>query len=94
LYDPTTDEWAAKSKALFNYEGIDDLKPKGPLGLYPGKGGFHINHRIDGKLVAVSFVDITTKYFNSGYFIYDPDYAFLNLGVVSVIKEIEYMRFV
>lgn len=29
----------------------------------------------------------------SEYFIYDPDYAFLNLGVVSVIKEIEYMNF-
>jgi arginine-tRNA-protein transferase len=51
-------------------------------------------HRIDGKLVAVGIIDITTNVMNSAYFIYDPDYSFLNLGVVGAIVEMEYMRMV
>ena len=49
-------------------------------------------HRIDGKLVAVGVVDILKTFFNSAYFIYDPEYSFLNLGVVGAIRELEYMR--
>ena len=37
---------------------------------------------------------ITNKYLESGYFIYDTDYKFLNLGVMSVVREIEYMRMI
>jgi arginyl-tRNA--protein-N-Asp/Glu arginylyltransferase len=29
---------------------------------------------------------------DSGYFIYDPDYKWLNLGIVGALREIEYMR--
>ena len=49
-------------------------------------------HRIDGKLVAVGVFDMTTHFFNSAYFFYDPAYSFLNLGVVSAIRELEYMN--
>jgi arginyl-tRNA--protein-N-Asp/Glu arginylyltransferase len=48
---------------------------------------------IDGKLVAVTVIDIVTKVFTSDYCIWDPDYAFLSLGVVSAIREFEYMKF-
>ena len=51
-------------------------------------------HRIDGKLVAVGVIDICSKYLNSAYFIYDPDYSKLSLGVVGAIKEMEYMRLI
>ena len=51
-------------------------------------------HRIDGKLVAVGVIDICEKYFNSAYFIIDPEYRKLNLGVVGAIKELEYMRLI
>ena len=51
-------------------------------------------HRIDGKLVGASFIAIGRRYLESGYFIYDTDLKFLNLGVMSVIREIEYMRFI
>ena len=51
-------------------------------------------HRIDGKLVAFSVNDITTRFFNSAYFVYDPEYKFLNLGVVGAIRELEYMRMI
>lgn len=48
-------------------------------------------HRLDGKLVAVGVIDILDEYLNSAYFIYDPDYKFLNLGVVGALRELEYM---
>lgn len=51
-------------------------------------------HRIDGKLVAVGIIDITNTILNTGYFLYDPDYSFLNLGVVGAIVEMEYMRLI
>ena len=64
-------------------------------GVYPKhKGTYHMYHRIDGKLVAFGVIDICTRFFNSAYFVYDPDYKFLNLGVVGAIREMEYMRMV
>ena len=62
--------------------------------MYPGLGSWHMHHRIDGKLVAVGVNDVTNTVMNSQYFIYDPDYSFLYLGVVGAIHEIEYMRMV
>jgi arginyl-tRNA---protein transferase len=38
--------------------------------------------------------DITKSVLNSQYFIYDPDYSFLSLGVVGAIHEIEFMKMV
>jgi hypothetical protein len=55
-------------------------------------GTYHFYHRIDGKLVAVGVYDITRHYFRTAYFIYDPDFMFLNLGVVGAIREIEFCR--
>jgi len=37
-------------------------------------------------------IDILSKYLNSAYFIYDPEFNFLNLGVVGAIREIEFMH--
>ena len=55
-------------------------------------GTYHFYHRIDGRLVAVGVCDITDSYFNSAYFIYDPEFMFLNLGVVGAIRELEFCR--
>ncbi len=49
-------------------------------------------HRIDGKLVAVGIIDITHTVLNSAYFMYDPDYKFLNLGVVGALMEMQYIN--
>jgi len=49
-------------------------------------------HRIDGELVAIGVIDLTPTYFKSCYFIYKKKYAYLNLGVVGAIIELEYCR--
>jgi arginine-tRNA-protein transferase len=49
-------------------------------------------HRIDGELVAIGVIELTPTYFNSGYFIYKTKYAYLNLGVVGAMIELEYCR--
>lgn len=56
------------------------------------KGTYFMCHRLDGKLVAVGSLDICKEYVDSAYFIYDPDYKFLNLGIIGALREIEYMR--
>lgn len=50
-------------------------------------------HRIDGKLVACTVIDILPTVLVSCYCIYDPDFNFLSLGVVTAIRELEYMRY-
>ena len=49
-------------------------------------------HRIDGEIVAIGVCELTDKFFNSGYFIYKSKYAYLNLGVVGAIMELEFCR--
>ena len=80
--------------APYNYEKVDELREYKEEKIYPGQGSFHYYHRIDGKLVAMGVCDITNKVLNSQYFIYDPDYSFLRLGVIGAIHEIEYMKMV
>ena len=49
-------------------------------------------HRLDGRLVAVGVLDFCADYVDSAYFIYDPEFKFLNLGIIGALREIEYMR--
>ena len=49
-------------------------------------------HKIDGVTVAIGVMDILDTYISSQYLLWDPKYAFLGLGKVSVIREIEYMK--
>lgn len=58
----------------------------------PGLGSFHMQYRIDDRLVAIGIVDILTRGLSSKYFIWDPDFASLSLGKVSALKEIELVR--
>lgn len=58
----------------------------------PSPGSYHMYHRIDGELVAIGILEITDKYFNSGYFMYKSKYSYLNLGVVGALIELEYCR--
>jgi len=61
--------------------------------LYPEfYGTYNLVHRIDNKVVAVSVIDILPHMLISDYCYYDPDYSFLDLGVFTVIREIEFMK--
>ena len=61
--------------------------------LYPEfYGTYNLIHRLDNKIVAVTVVDILPHMLISDYCYYDPDYSFLDLGVFTVIREIEYMK--
>jgi arginine-tRNA-protein transferase len=60
---------------------------------YPkGYGTYDMIHRIDGKIVAVGILDILPTSVSSVYLYYDPDYGFLNFGVLTAIKEIEFLK--
>ena len=72
----------------------DDLaqKVKHPE-MYPKKyGTYNFIHRIDGKIVAVGVWDILPTSLSSVYLYYDTDYQFLDLGVFTAIREIEYVK--
>ncbi len=49
-----------------------------------------MHHRLDGKLVAVGCLDLLREHMDSVYFFYDPEYRFLNLGVIGALKEIQW----
>jgi arginine-tRNA-protein transferase len=55
-------------------------------------GTYDLVHRIDGKVVAVGILDILPTSMSSVYLYYDPDYAFLNLGILTAVREIEYFK--
>ena len=61
--------------------------------MYPKKyGTYNFIHRIDGKIVAVGIWDILPTSLSSVYLYYDTDYQFLDLGVFTAIREIEYVK--
>ena len=79
-------------RKLINIPGNLHLKTRHPE-LYPKYyGTYNLIHRIDGKIVAVTVWDILPNYLESVYCYYDPEYSFLDLGVITVIREIEYMK--
>ena len=64
-------------------------------GVWPKfKGGFHMLHKIDGKLFAVGVFDTSVNAFSSVYLFYDPMYKFLNPGTLCALREIEYISYI
>jgi len=57
-------------------------------------GCYHMKYYYKGKLIAVGVVDILPTCMSSVYFFYDPDpvYKKLGLGIVSSLKEIEWIQ--
>lgn len=49
-------------------------------------------HRIDGKLVGVSAIDILDSTVTRQEHIWDKNFDFLNLKTLLVIKDIEYVK--
>lgn len=96
LFDPEKEPLKAATPMYFKTTNVDKFMHEWKdEGVYPyAMGTYHMYHRIDGKLVAFGVIDITKRFLNSAYFVYDPDYKFLNLGVVGAIRELEYMRLI
>jgi Putative arginyl-tRNA:protein arginylyltransferase len=94
VYDPNSqkDSWYHESQAYLDFDQIDDQREIKNEGVSPGLGSFHMYHRINSKLVAVGEFDLTNKRMVSKYFMYDPDYKFLSLGVLGRIHEIEFCK--
>jgi arginyl-tRNA--protein-N-Asp/Glu arginylyltransferase len=61
---------------------------------FRGYGSYHVQYRLDGKLVMVAVMDILPKCISSVYVYYDPDFEFLSLGVYSAIAEIFYSKLI
>lgn len=66
--------------------------PPGPDTPSCGYGSFHMQHRIDGRLFAVGVLDILPSGASSVYLMYDPIFAFTKPGVISAIKELEFIN--
>uniref|UniRef100_A0A1I7U477 Arginyl-tRNA--protein transferase 1 n=1 Tax=Caenorhabditis tropicalis TaxID=1561998 RepID=A0A1I7U477_9PELO len=55
-------------------------------------GSFHMWFLLDGKLIAVSVVDVLPNCLSAKYMFYDPDYSFLSMGTYTALREIEETR--
>lgn len=55
-------------------------------------GTFHQQYYLDGKLVAVSIIDILPHYFVSIYLYYDPDIRFIQPGVYTILRELDFVQ--
>eukprot|EP00611_Tribonema_gayanum_P014627 TRINITY_DN2605_c0_g1_i2.p1 TRINITY_DN2605_c0_g1~~TRINITY_DN2605_c0_g1_i2.p1 ORF type:complete len:556 (+),score=144.52 TRINITY_DN2605_c0_g1_i2:250-1668(+) len=55
-------------------------------------GSYHQLYRINGRLIAVSVVDILPRCLSSVYCFYDPAYRALSLGKLTALKEIEWVQ--
>jgi arginine-tRNA-protein transferase len=53
-----------------------------PLGLY------HMEWRLDGKLIALGVLDVLPRYVSSVYLVYDSAYAHMQIGKLSALREI------
>jgi len=95
VYDENLDHEIINRPSPLTFDELDRNRVFQDEGIFPQKKGtYHMYHRLNGKLVAVGVLDLLKNYVNSGYFIYDPDYKFLNLGVMGALRELEYMRLV
>ena len=55
-------------------------------------GTFHQQYYLDGKLVAVSIIDILPHYFVSIYLYYDPDIRFIQPGIYTILRELDFVH--
>jgi len=90
------EERKSGSERLINSESKsnpDEFRKEKVEGIWPKfKGGYHMLHRIDGKLFAVGVLDYTSEALSSVYLFYDPEYEFLSPGTLCALREIEYCR--
>lgn len=52
------------------------------------RGAFHMQYRLDGRLIMVGVIDVLTSCISSKYLFYDPAFAHLSPGNISALYEI------
>mmetsp|Transcript_23923 Transcript_23923/g.66400 ORF Transcript_23923/g.66400 Transcript_23923/m.66400 type:complete len:626 (-) Transcript_23923:206-2083(-) len=57
-----------------------------------GYGSFHIRYKVEGRLLAVSVVDILPRCVSSKYFFWDTDLRSLSLGKFSTLFEVYWIQ--
>lgn len=57
-----------------------------------GYGSFHIRYSLGDRLFAVGVVDVLPQCLSSVYLFFDPAYSSLSPGVLSAVKEIEWVQ--
>jgi hypothetical protein len=57
-----------------------------------GYGAFHMHYRLGGRLVAVGVVDVLPLCLSSVYLLYDPELPRLELGKLTALYEIAWVR--
>ena len=78
---------------FYDLDELDKIRSNCVLNEFPiYQGTYHLHHRLEGKLIAVSVVDILPETFYSSYFFYDPNFLEMELGKVSVQFEVEYAK--
>jgi arginyl-tRNA--protein-N-Asp/Glu arginylyltransferase len=55
-------------------------------------GSYHLQYILDGKIIAVSIVDLLPTGLNCMYHFYDTVYGFLSMGTYSAIHEIQWVQ--
>ena len=94
LYDPQKEPGKSEILTSLKVKYIDrEFHRFLDEGNYPKiQGYYHLYHRIDGKLVGVSAIDILNSMVTRQEHIWDTSYDFLNLRTLLVIKDIEYVK--
>jgi len=100
LFDPNdvTDEAESKNGSnrtlnRTNLDNPDEFRTLQDEGVWPKyKGGYHMLHRIDGKLIAIIVIDMTRNALTGMYCIYDPDFDFISPGTLCALLDIYYIK--
>ena len=94
MYDPVKEPGKSKILSTLKLKYIDrEFHRFLDEGVYPKIQGFyHLYHRINGKLVGVSAIDILDSTVTRQEHIWDTNYDFLNMKTLLVIKDIEYVK--
>ena len=74
--------------ARFQTEFVDSPLPRHS----PHYGTFHVQYRLDQKLIMVGVVDILPHCLCSCYLFYDTDYKALSLGKYSALWELNWLK--
>jgi arginine-tRNA-protein transferase len=70
---------------------LDDLTPKDDDSTFAW-GSWHLEWYLDGEFIALSVLDICPASVYSQYFLYDPKFRPLQIGIVSAMHELEWVK--